>query len=153
MIVRVGSVVHRQIVVCGVKVEMFVVIIGEIHCVTSTVADNKQLHEAHQRVCISVSTVLLVANNLLNSFQRRNAVTLQFYLNKWKTIYKNDDIIPLTAISGVDGQLVYNLILILAPVAKIHQAIVEGGAVVAHKSLLFAQMLGSSEYIRCDVFL
>ena len=45
---------------------MLVVVVGEVHGVATAVAHNEQLHEAHQRTQVAITTVLLIAHNLLN---------------------------------------------------------------------------------------
>ena len=145
--------IHRQVVVGGIEMEMLIVVVGEIHRITATIADDEELHEAHQRVGVSVATVLLVAHNLLHSLQWRHTVSLQFDLNQWQAVNQDDDIVALTAVGRVDGQLIHHLIFVLAPVAGINEVVVEGRAVATHKDLSFAQVFRSREHIGSDVFL
>ena len=59
----------------------------------------------------------------------------------------------MSAVGGIDSELVHHLIVILAPVPQVHKAVVEGGAVVPHECLFLAQALGGGEHIGRDVLL
>ena len=141
MVVRIGSVIHRQIVVRCIEVEMLIVVICEVHRIAATVADYEQLHEAHQRVGIAIATVFLIADNLFHRLHGGNTVTLQLYLHQGQTIDQDDDIVTLAAVCCVDGELVHHLIIILAPVPQVDETVIEGRAVVTNEGLLFAQAL------------
>ena len=153
MVVLVCGVIYRQIVVGCIEMEVLIVIVGEVHCVAAAVADDEKLHEAHQRIGVSVSPVLLVADNLFNRLHRGNAMAFKLNLHQGQAVDQNDNIVALVAVGGIDGELVHHLIVILAPVPQVHKAVVEGGAIVACEGLLLAQALGGGEYIGSDILL
>ena len=137
-IVVVSCVIYRQIVVGSIEMEMLVVVVGKIHSVATAIAHDEELHEAHERVGVAIATILLVAHDLLYSFERRHAVAFQLDLHQRKTIDEDNHIVALTAIGSVDCELAHHLIFVFAPVAQIDKAIVERSAIVAHKGLFFA---------------
>lgn len=153
MVLGIRRVVYWKIVVGRIKMEVLVIIVGEVHRVAAAVAYNEQLHEAHQCIGVAVAAVLLVVHNLFNGLHRRNAVALELNLDQRQTIYEDDDIVALAAISSVDGELVHHFIVVLAPVPQIHEAVIEGGAIVAHESLFLAQSLRCGEHVGSNVFL
>ena len=46
MVVAIGGMVDRKVVVGGIKMKMFIVVIGEVHRITTSVADDEELHKA-----------------------------------------------------------------------------------------------------------
>ncbi len=153
VVTLVVRVIYGKIAVGGVEVEVFVVVVGEVHRVTATVADDEELHEAHQRIGVAVSTILLVADNLFNSLQRGNAVAFKLNLDQGQAVDQDDDVVALAAVGGINGELVHHLIVILAPVPQVYKTVVKGGAIVTHECLFLAQAFGGGEHIGRDVLL
>ena len=141
MVIVICGVIYRKIVVGGIEMEMLIIVVGEVHRVAASVADNEELHEAHQRVGVAIATILLVVNDLFHRLHRRNTVTLQLNLDQRQSVDENDDIVSLVAICGVNSELVHHLVIVLAPVAKVHEAVIEGRTVVAREGLLLTETL------------
>ncbi len=71
LVLFVCPLINRQIVFGSIEIEMSPVIVSKIVGVCP-VADNKHLHEAEQRIGISVADVILIVNYLLHGTTRTN---------------------------------------------------------------------------------
>ena len=138
MIIVVCRTIDRQVVVAGVELEMLVVVVGEVHGIATAIAHDEELHEAHEGIGVTIASFLLVAHNLLHGFEGRYAVALELDLHQWKTIDKDDHIVALVAIGGVDRELVDYLKIVFAPIAKVDKTIVEGSTIAACEGLFLA---------------
>ena len=70
MVIVICGVIYRQIVVGGIEMEMLIIVIGEVHRVAASVADNEELHEAHQRIGVAATPILLVVDDLFDRLHR-----------------------------------------------------------------------------------
>lgn len=152
-VVAVGGMIDGQVAASGIEVEMLVIVVGKIHRVAAPIADDEELYEAHQRIGVAVAAILLVAHNLLHGLQGRHAVALQLDLHQGQAVHQDDDVVAMMAIGGVHVQLIDDLVVVLAPVAEVDEAVVERGAVVAYEGLLLSQVLRGCEHIGGDVLL
>ena len=80
-------------------------------------------------------------------------MALQLNLDQGQAVDKDNDIVSLVAVGGIDGELVHDFIVVLAPVTQIYETIIEGGAVTAGKGLLLTQALRCGENIGRYIFL
>lgn len=116
-----GCVVDREVGVGSVEAEVLVVVVGEVQGVGAAVADDEELHEAEERVGVAVAAVLLVIDNLLDGLEGRDAVVFEFDLDERESVDEDDDVVALSTVGSVDGELVDDLEVVFAPVAEVDE--------------------------------
>ena len=136
LVLLVCPLIDRQIVLGSIEIEVSSIVVSKIIGVCS-VADNKHLHEAEQRIGISITYIILIVNYLLHSTTRAYIKRLQFYLNKGQSINQQYDIITMRTITGVHSQLIDDFVVILAPVLDIDQCILKRRTIFTHKRINF----------------
>jgi hypothetical protein len=117
------------------------------------VADNEELHEAEQRLGVTVAGVVLVFDDLLHGPARVHAQGFQLDLHTGHAVDEDENVVAVVAVVGVDAQLANDLEVVLAPVFDVHQRVVQRRAVVAGEGIDAAQGLGSGVDIRGDDFI
>ena len=72
--------IDRQKLFICIKTEMLIIIIGKIVSIR-LVAYDKKLHKTKQCICISITCIIFIINNLLHCPTRTYIRSLQLYLN------------------------------------------------------------------------
>ena len=62
IIVFVGHLINWQKALVCIETKVFLVIVGEIICVT-LIAHNKKLHKTKQRICITIAEIIFIIYN------------------------------------------------------------------------------------------
>ena len=144
--------VDGQKALVGIEGEVSGIVIREVVCAVA-IADDKELHEAEQRLGVAIAGVVFVANDLFHGPARIPAKGLQFDLDNRHTIDEKNDIVAVMAVIGVDAKLVNDLKVVFAPVLDVHQRVVQWGAIIAGECIDAAQGLRGGEGIRGDNFI
>ena len=120
-IVRTCQLVNGQklFISISIKTEMSIVVICKVVGI-NTVAYNKQLHKAKQRIGIAVSRVAFVVHNLLHGSAWAYFQTFQFNLNNGNAVNQQNHIIAMIAVFSIYPKLIDNFIIILTPVFDVH---------------------------------
>ena len=80
-------------------------------------------------------------------------MALQLNLYQGQAVDKDNDIVALAAVGGIDGELVHDFIVVLAPVTQIYETIIEGSAIIAVKGLLLTQAFRRGKHVGRYIFL
>ena len=102
LVVLASKLVNRQKLFICIKSKMLIFVIGKIIGI-GAIAHDKQLHETHQRIAISVSGLIFIIHNLLYGFTWRNVQFLQLNLNYWQTINQQNNIVTLIAVFSINS--------------------------------------------------
>ena len=145
----IGKFVDGQKALVGIEGKVAGVVVGKVVAAIA-VADNEQLQKAQQGVAVAIATVLLVLDDLLHGPARIDAQGFQFYLHTGHTVDKDQNVVAVVAVLGVDAQLAHHLEVVFAPVLDVHQRVVQRRTVVAGKGVDAAQGFGSGKHIRRD---
>ena len=117
------------------------------------IADDKELHEAEQRLGVAIAGIVFVVDDLFHSPTGIHAEGLQLDLDNRHTIYEKNDIVAVVAIAGIDAKLVDDLEVVLAPILNVHQRVIQRSAIIAGECVDAAQDLRASEGIWRDYFI
>ena len=128
---------------------MLIPVIGEIERVVF-VADDKQLHEAQQRMGVAVAGVVAVLDDLLHRTAWGNLQGFQLDLHQRQAIDEQNHVIAVMTVISLNAQLIDDFKVVFAPVAQINQHVFQRRAVLAGEFAFFTQCLRSSEHIRSD---
>ncbi|QRK12305.1 hypothetical protein JQX13_21125 [Archangium violaceum] len=129
-----GELVDGEEALVSVEGEMPCVVVGEVPSVRP-VAHDEELDEAQQRRRVPVARVVLVVDDLLHRPPRADAERFQLNLDDGDSVDKEDDVVAVVAVVGVDAELVDDFEGVLAPVLDVDEGVVERGAVVADERL------------------
>lgn len=149
LVVYIGELVDRQEALFGIEGEMTRIVVCKIKCLIA-IADYEELKETQDRLCIPISGIVLVFDDLLHSPARAYAERFQLDLNDRHAVDEQNDIVPMMAIVRVDAELVNHLKRVLAPVPDVDERVVERRAVVAYEAISFTKDAGSSEDVGSD---
>ena len=122
LVALVRQLVNRQEALVGVKTEVLVVVVGKVVGI-AFVADDKQLHEAQQRVAVAVAWVVFVLDDLLHRPARAHLEGFQLNLHDRHAVDQQNHVITVMAIVGVNAQLVDDFKVVFAPVFDIDQGV------------------------------
>ena len=81
---------------------MLIFIVGKVIGIGS-VAHDKQLHIAKQRVAVTITGFIFIINDLLHSLTGRDAYVFQFNLHNRQPIDQQNNVIPLMAVFCIDA--------------------------------------------------
>src|SRR5690606_19935259 len=99
-----GPLVDGQKALIGVKSEVVAVVVGKVPRV-ATVADDKDLNEAQQRIGVTIAGFVLVGDDLLHGAARVDAEALELNLHHGQAVNQEDNVIAVVAVAGVYTQL------------------------------------------------
>ncbi len=150
-VVHGGELIHGEKALVGVEAEMATVVVSEIPGIAS-IADDEKLYEAQQRLGIAITGVVFVVNDLLHGPARADAERFQLDLHHRHAVDKQDDIITLMAVVGVDAELVDDLERVFAPVFNVDQGVVQRRTIIAGEGIPLAEEFGGGEDIWGDDF-
>jgi hypothetical protein len=145
----VGELVDGQEALVGVEGEVAGVVVGEVPGV-DVAADDEELQEAQKRAGVAVAGVVLVFDDLLHGPAGVDAEGFQLDLDAGHPVDKDQDIVAMVAVIGVDAELVDDLEGVFAPVLDVDQGVVERRAVIAGETVDGAKGAGGGEDIRGD---
>ena len=142
-----GKLIERQKTLVGVEAEMTAVVIGEIPGITA-VADDEELQEAEQRFAVAIAGVVFVLDNLLHGPARADSQRFQLNLYHRHAVDKEQHVIAVMAVAGVDAELVDHLKAVFAPLPDVDQGVKQWLAIVALEAVALPQMPCSSKNVR-----
>ena len=101
---------------------MLFLIIGKI-VRTILVTHDKKLHKTQQRIGVTIARVVFVIHNLLHSHTRTDFMRLEFDLNDRYAVDKQNHIVTVVAVIGINTKLIDNFILVFAPIFEIDKRV------------------------------
>ena len=147
-VVPVSVLIYGEEEFLGIEGEVPEVVVDEIMGVRP-VTNDEELHEAQQRVGITVAGILLVIDDLLHSPAGADFEGLELDLGAGNAVDQQDHVEALKAVAGVDAQLADDLEVVFAPVLDVDQSEVQGGAIVSLEVVDLPEGLRSLINIRC----
>ena len=149
LVVFSGKLVERQKTLVGIEAEVAAVVVGEVPSV-GAIADDKELQEAEQGFGVAVAGVVFVIDDLLHGRARTDGEGFQLDLYYRHTVDKEQHVITVMTVIGVDAELVDHLKAVFAPLPDVNQSVEEWRTVVTVEAVAFAQMASRSVNVRCD---
>ena len=109
LVIFCGKLIDGQEAFFGVEAKVAaVVVVGKIPSVTAVTYD-EELHEAQQGLGVAIAGVVLVFDNLFHGSARADAEGFQLDLRGGYAVDKQDDIVAVMAVIGIDAKLVDHL--------------------------------------------
>lgn len=133
-VVFVGVLIDGQKALIRIEIEMAFVVVGKIVCLV-VVADDKNLHEAQQRVRVAVARIVFIVDNLLHRTARAHIEGFKLDLNDWEPVDQQNHIVAVMGVVGVDTELIDHFKLVFAPVFEIDERVIQWRAVVAFETV------------------
>ena len=143
--------VDRKELLISVESEVPCVVVGEIQRVR-TVANDKELNKAQERLGITVSGVTLVLDDLFHRPTRANPKCLELNLDYGDTVDQEHDIIAVMTVVRIDAKLMDDFKSILAPVPDVDEGVVERCAVVTGERFAVSNGACRFVHVRCNDF-
>ena len=125
------------------------VVVGEVPRVR-VVADDEELHEAQERLGVSVTGVILVVDDLLHRPPGADPKRLELDLNNGDAVDQEYDVVTVMAVVRIDAEPIDGLEVVLAPVLDVDESVVQRRAVIASEAIALAKCAGSGEDIGPD---
>ena len=147
LVVYIGKLVDWEKSLLGVEGEVASIVVREVEC-SIPVAHNENLKKAQDRLCIAVSSIVLVIDDLLDRAAGAYAEGLELDLNDRHAVDQQNYVITMMAVVRIYPQLTDHLKRIFAPVLYIYEGVVEWRAIIAREIVPLAQGSSCREYIR-----
>ncbi len=103
-----------------------------------------------RRAGVAVAGIILVLHDLLDSPTWIDSETLELDLHHGHAIDQQDHVVAVVAVLRIDTKLIDHLKVVLAPILKVDQRIVQRRSVVAREGVEIAKHFGGGEDVRRD---
>lgn len=124
-------------------------VIGKIPGI-GLVTDHEKLYKAEQRICIAVTGIIFIVNNLLHGAAGTDIQGLKFNLYNGHPVDQQNHIIAVITVLRVDSHLVDHLKGIFAPFLDINQCVMKRCTIFTLEAVQLAQDFRGGKYIRTD---